>query len=579
MARKFRFKKIKLKKVKLRDIKIGWKYGITLAIVLLLFIVTSYKVSTSIMEIGEGIDELEIKSDIAMNISEMGSLTRNMSVFVISYFQEQDPSFVEEFTANQVQYNELASDVRIHLKTEEQKEIFQQISSNNQEMYRIFTNYIVSAIENNNLTSAESFVEQSNELREESVSLLDELVVTVNAEREDAISSAKDAQQETFVSLVVSIWVSIIISVILVVLISRVISRNLKKVVQVSNQIAEGDLTATKVDYEGNDEIGQLAASISKMSTYLTTIIKQVSTVSHTVTGQSEALTQSANEVRAGADQIASTMQELAAGSEKQADSASNLAHTMHSFSSKVQEANVNGERIQQSSESVLDLTGQGTHLMQASGEQMTRIDHIVQEAVSKVQGLDENSKAISQLVSVIQDIADQTNLLALNAAIEAARAGEHGKGFAVVADEVRRLSEQVSVSVTDITGIVKKIQSETSSVTQSLEEGYQEVQQGTKQIITTSETFTDISKAVTDMVENIKVVKDNLIEIAATTNEMGTSVEEIAAISEESAAGIEQTSASSQQTSSSMEEMTASSEELAKLAEELNSLIRQFKL
>ncbi|MEN2766663.1 methyl-accepting chemotaxis protein [Ornithinibacillus xuwenensis] len=579
MARKLKVKIPKVKSIKLRNIKIGWKYGLTLALVILLFIGSSTIVSNSIMGIGNDIKRLDEKSNIAMNISEMGSLTRNMGIYVVSYYQEQDEGYVEAFKENQLQYNELANEVRINLQTNEQKEIFQKVSSNNQELYRVFTNYIVSAIENNSMTSAESFVMQSNELREETVGLLDQLVITMDSDRKNAISNALDNQKQTFITQIVFITASIIIGVILMILISRAISRNLKKVVQVSNRIAEGDLTVSDIEYVGKDEIGQLASSISKMSAYLKDIIKQVSTVSDTVTGQSEQLTQSANEVRAGAEQVATTMQELASGSEKQADSATNLSQKMHSFSSKVQHANENGEKIQYSSESVLDLTGHGSQLMQASGEQMKRIDRIVKEAVGKVQGLDENSQAITQLVSVIRDIAEQTNLLALNAAIEAARAGEHGKGFAVVADEVRRLSEQVSLSVTDITDIVKKIQTETSAVTESLEEGYQEVQQGTKQIITTNETFADITQAVNEMVDSIKEVKDNLFEISGTTQEMSTSVEEIAAISEESAAGIEQTSASSQQTSGSMEEMAKSSEDLAKLAEELNTLVRKFKL
>lgn len=579
MGGKEMLKKLRLKRIRYRDIRIGWKYGLTLAIVILLFIGSSALVSNSIIGIGKNIEELEAKSDLAMSISEMGSLTRNMSIYIVSYYQEQNPDLVESFKENQVSYNQFASKVRVNLKSKEQEEIYQEVTSMNQEMYRMFTNYIVSAIKNGNMDVAESFLSQTNEIRDETVSLLDELVSMLDADRQQAISSAMESQKKTFVTQLIILAVTIVIGVLLIVFISQAISRNLKKVVEVSNQIAEGDLTVPEVDYDGKDEIGQLASSIGRMSAYLKEVIRQVSLVSNSVTTQSKELKLSASEVRAGSEQVATTMQELAAGSEKQADGASNLTYTMQQFSRRVQDANENGTKIENSSESVLDLANQGNELMQASGEQMNRIDNIMKVAVTKVRGLDDSSKTISQLVSVIRDIADQTNLLALNAAIEAARAGEHGKGFAVVADEVRRLSEQVSTSVTDITDIVKKVQLETRSVTESLESGYEEVQQGTKQVIFTKETFDDINQAIVEMVESIKVVKQNLNEISDTTHEMNTSIEEIAAISEESAAGIEQTSASSQQTSSSMEEMAKSSEDLAKLAEELNTLVGQFKV
>jgi len=179
----------------------------------------------------------------------------------------------------------------------------------------------------------------------------------------------------------------------------------------------------------------------------------------------------------------------------------------------------------------------------------------------------------------VIQNIAGQTNLLALNAAIEAARAGEHGKGFAVVADEVRKLAEQVSFSVTDITGIVTKIQTESQIVTGALQAGYKEVELGTKQIETTGEKFNGINNALTEMVNIVHVTMDNLENITSRSDQMNTFIEEIAAVSEESAAGVEQTSASSQQTSSAMEEVSDSSKHLAELAEQLNELVLRFKL
>ena len=381
------------------------------------------------------------------------------------------------------------------------------------------------------------------------------------------------------------IWISIVLLLVLVISIgaalftARVITVPIKSVMERMKLIADGDLSHEPLAVTSRDEVGQLAAATNDMSAHTREMFNGINEVSSSVSAHSEELTQSSTEVNAASQQIAVTMQELTSGIESEANAATDLAMMMERFVERVEDANQKGEAIQQTSKNVLDQTENGAKLMETSTEQMQRIDAIVQEAVTKIKGLDVQSQEISKLVVVIKDIADQTNLLALNAAIEAARAGEHGKGFAVVAEEVRKLAEQVAVSVTDITGIVGTIQQESSSVAGSLESGYEEVEKGTAQLKTTRETFAEISGAVNKMTTDIGIISQNLEEIAAGSEEMSESVEEIAAISEQSAAGVQETAAASQQTSSSMEEVAGSSAQLAQLAENLNGLVREFKL
>ncbi|BAQ08763.1 methyl-accepting chemotaxis protein [Bacillus sp. OxB-1] len=382
------------------------------------------------------------------------------------------------------------------------------------------------------------------------------------------------------------VWIGLLLAlstVIIVLFVSILFSRSLSNPIkQVSNwmgDMASGNLAIEIKESNRNDEIGRLTGAMQVMKDTLHDTIQQVANASFHVAEQSEELSQAANEVKSGSDQIALTMQEMAEGSEKQADQLSELADTMNSFSSEMFELNEKGEQIHQTSVEVRTMTDTGKQLMESSAKQMMTIDQMVQEAARKMNNLDNQTQEISKLVSVIQEVADQTNLLALNAAIEASRAGEHGKGFAVVADEVRKLAEQVSVSVTEITGIVTGIQSESADVAKSLESGYQEVEQGTRDITKTTETFNGINDEIADMGDLISEITETLADFAANSERLNRSIEEIASISEESASGVEETAATSQQSSSSMEEVAVGSDKLAALAEEMNRQVSRFTL
>ncbi|QGQ47928.1 methyl-accepting chemotaxis protein [Metabacillus sediminilitoris] len=505
----------------------------------------------------------------------LSSTVKNGIAAARGFYLTKDEQYIEDFEAQFSLNEELSKEAIENGMSEEGKKL----ADKSQEWFEIAANQIIPAYSRGDVEEARRLLAETDPLVNEIVTGFED----ATQKREDLINSDGKAiidlgESTATISIIASILV-ILFAVLSAIFTSRAITKPIKVVMERMGSMAAGDLSQQPIRTNSRDEVGKLVDSTNQMSDKVRELLQQISDVSETVSAQSEELTQSENEVRVGSIQVATTMQEMASGSEAQASHTTDLTSTMTEFAAKISELNMNGEQIQQSSNQVISLAVTGSELMDGSSSQMAKIDGIVQEAVLKVKNLDSKSKEISTLVEVIKAIADQTNLLALNAAIEAARAGEHGRGFAVVADEVRKLAEQVAVSVTEITGIVKGIQEETNNVTDSLESGYREVEQGTEKIEETSTTFKNIDKALNNMAQDIQEVLETLAMISKDSQSMNTKIEEIAAISEEAAAGVEQTSASSQQTSSSMEEVAKSSDDLAKLAEKMNLLVRQFKL
>lgn len=511
---------------------------------------------------------LEASKDLSMSISVRLSAALN-------YVVTGDETYIDTFN----KYRQIAEDsnhvVEQYEKTAEHEklvEVAREWSNRvNSEVFEVYKRGD-KQLALDNLTAINDLV---TEVRTGYEEVADKRTVAIKEVGNDVVNTS--ANNKT-IGMIVSLILTITGILIAIFTASR-ISRPITTVANRMKELADGNLSHEPFAVTQQDEIGQLMLSANDLNEKLKETISSIHNVSETVAASSEELAQSANEVQTGTEQISYTMQELATGTETQASTAGDLAETMTTFQSSIHETTQEGIELKEHSEHVHDLTTTGKQLMVQSTQQMATINDIVLDSVKKVEGLNAQSAEISKLVSVIDEISNQTNLLALNAAIEAARAGEHGKGFAVVADEVRKLAEQVQFSVTDISTIVHRIQNETGTVTNSLQAGYEEVRKGTAQLDQTNSTFDQISQAVEDMNDNINVISQNLTKISQHSEAINGSIDEMASISQESAAGVEQTTATVEETAATMDEISKSANQLAEMAEELNTQLQKFTL
>ncbi len=373
--------------------------------------------------------------------------------------------------------------------------------------------------------------------------------------------------------------IAVIVGVAIALLIGRIISRPVTAIADVATKIADGDLTVNKIVVKNRDEIGELADSFNQMAENLRHVIQQVRMNSEQVAASAEQLTASSEQTSKATEQVTSTMQELAMGVDKQVQNVEETSQIINEMSIGVQQVASNAQHVSNTAIDAFEKATEGDQVIKTAVQQMNSINQTVADLGVVVKELGERSNHIGEIIEVITGIAAQTNLLALNAAIEAARAGEHGRGFAVVADEVRKLAEQSAHSSQQISLLISAIQEETNKAVQSMQVAAKEVEEGIGIVNTAGTSFAHIQDSVSEVKLQIQEVSSAVQQMAAGAEQIVGSMKMITEVTEASASGTQEISAATEEQLASMEEISSSASSLSQMADELQTLIRRFKV
>ncbi|PTU04733.1 chemotaxis protein [Pseudomonas sp. HMWF031] len=365
--------------------------------------------------------------------------------------------------------------------------------------------------------------------------------------RSDDMNNAKSTALEILLGgglLAIIFAISISISL------SKMIVGRLRQAVDIARTIAEGRLDS-KIEKSGTDEVGTLFESFAIMQERLRTMISQMRA--------------GAEQLVAAGHEISSASTQLSVATHEQSNAASTMAATVEELTVNINHVSDSANEAHAISTDSGRQSAEGSNVIQSTLASMQLIAETVQASAVQIGELGEHSEQISSIVKVIKDIADQTNLLALNAAIEAARAGEQGRGFAVVADEVRLLAQRTANSTQEITGMITKIQNGTRSAVSSMDAGVEQVKQGV-----------DLANKAGEAIVNIRDASSNVVGVV---NMISLALREQTAASQEVARNIELIAQMSQQNSQAVEETSETARSLQVLAKDLESQVGQFKL
>ncbi|HXI10565.1 MAG TPA: HAMP domain-containing methyl-accepting chemotaxis protein, partial [Thermodesulfobacteriota bacterium] len=407
----------------------------------------------------------------------------------------------------------------------------------------------------------ESAVEASDKFQVQLAELIDhhtgEIVSAANDLTTLITDKAKASAMKGLTVMVVSVFFSGLVAFVFMWATNSQIIRPIIRIKEVVEEFSRGELTNrtnVKVHFLGKaikDEITDLSDSVDTMAVQMSEVIGRI--------------TDSSNHLASASEQLSSSSVQISEGADRQSSQTSQVATAMEEMNATVIEVAKSSQQASDSARTAQDIASKGGDVVTQAISAMKEVAESTSVTADTIKRLGRSSEEIGTIVSVINDIADQTNLLALNAAIEAARAGEQGRGFAVVADEVRKLAERTTKATKEISGMIKTIQNETGKAVDAMDAGTDKVENGVKLANQAGDALKQIVTGVENVTDMISHIATSAEEQSSTTDEITRNMDSIAEVAKSNVAAIA--------------EVSNATNELAHLATELKELVANFRI
>ncbi|WP_332239049.1 methyl-accepting chemotaxis protein [Sporolactobacillus sp. KGMB 08714] len=370
--------------------------------------------------------------------------------------------------------------------------------------------------------------------------------------------------------LIVAIWLTDY-------LLKKMIAR-IRKIEETAKRIENGDLTVS-IPVKGSDELAELTGSINQMARVNREAFEKMNEVSRRIMGASQTLVASVEENTAATNEISATVNEIARGASDQSKSIEGNLSSLQSLVDAVRKMDARSKEVLLGANQMAASSKEGEEKLKHLSVQSKASSDTTGQIIQAVSQLEKQIAGINEIVDVLGGIARRTNLLSLNASIEAAHAGEHGKGFAVVAGEIRQLARQTNQSLKHVTEMVKEMNEQTNHAVELCEETGRMVQMQSAAVEETNRAFREIDRTIETNVKGIQAIAGAIRKTEANIEQISEGSQMIASTSEETAAGTEEVSASVEEENAAMEELNKLAGDLDQQAGLMRKAIGQFKI
>lgn len=548
-------------------------FGSILIILFIMCVGISYTVFSTTSKYQEIIDEDLKKIELAKDITLVQNL---MAKTILEYVSMGNEAAIEQLEAEKAQGTESAKQLIELTKDEETLKLLEELKTSTLILFEN-NDQIINRVKANLPYS--TYAKDSSKMNETVLQVLDE-IVSVQENNVANVRSELDARVNTTLTIII---VSVVLSIITGILVSYFITRSIVRptalVTKGIDQIANGNLAIEPLQVKNNDELGDMANKFNEMVVDLRDVVSNVRDSAVYVASSAEELSASAQESSASAQVVSSSAESQMLANEQQVSLLTSTVYEMTYLNDSVNDISVDNEQMLYATSNVKTLVTTGANVVTDVANHMEVIHDTFSETTVIVQEMAKHSNAIESVTKLITDISDQTNLLALNAAIEAARAGEAGKGFAVVADEVRKLAEQSKNSATEIASMVYLIQDASSQAVKAISSGGTKVKEGMTKTSESLSVFGEIEAGVEDVVKKAESVSNAVSNVKSKVVTVVEGTEKVQELVVSTSTVAQEAGAATQQQLASMEEISSNAEMLAEQAETLQNKMNHFKL
>ncbi|MFP4661282.1 MAG: methyl-accepting chemotaxis protein [Halanaerobiales bacterium] len=382
----------------------------------------------------------------------------------------------------------------------------------------------------------------------------------------------------TYYIIIGGIIFLIVLFLVIFITIRKFLLKPIHTIKNAMKNVANGDLKQNIV-IKSRDEVGELANDFNTMVNNLKKIVSSINKATEEVTVASSSMQSSSHEVADIFQVVSDTIDHVASGSDKQAFSVEKINSEVLNLDKRLKGIENTNMMVENLAMDMNEATIVGSDKMEDVSGQMDNIKKSISEVEDQINGLNDIIKEIDSILDMINSVSEQTNLLALNAAIEAARAGESGRGFSVVADEIRELAIDSSTSADQIRNLVNKIKEETQQSTQKMLDGNKEIDNGAFVVESANKAFENIKEGLNKLIQGIKESTDEIGYTSRNSKMIVENVQSIAGISEETTASAEEMSSSSKKLTSYIYGIINNNNKLGEVVSELNQVVNKFEI